>query len=86
MSVKPADTGRSGFSETQIQNMQADLTQESDVQRMFAEANRAFIPVQVVIANHEHWPGERPGRAHDARPMGRDDVHGANVAVLRHPV
>jgi len=41
-----------------MQNVQADLTQEPDVQRMFDEASRAFGPVQVVIVNHGYWPPE----------------------------
>lgn len=41
-----------------MQNVQADLSQEADVQRMFDEASKAFGPVQVVIVNHGYWPPE----------------------------
>src|SRR5262245_607794 len=36
----------------------ADLTQEADVIRLFAEAERAFGPVEVLIANAGYWPPE----------------------------
>ena len=39
-------------SAARVQSVQADLTQESEVQRMFDAASGAFGPVQVVIANH----------------------------------
>ncbi|GJE92999.1 SDR family oxidoreductase [Phanerochaete sordida] len=46
------------FSAANVQSVQADLTQESEVQRMFDAASGAFGPVQVVIVNHGYWPPE----------------------------
>jgi len=41
-----------------VQAVKADLTKEEDVMTMFAEATRAYGPVQVVIVNHGYWPPE----------------------------
>src|SRR5262245_5800467 len=36
----------------------ADLTQEADVARLFAAAESALGPVEVLVANAGHWPPE----------------------------
>ncbi|EKM53106.1 uncharacterized protein PHACADRAFT_147423 [Phanerochaete carnosa HHB-10118-sp] len=49
---------QSEFAGTQVQILQADLTQESDTQHIFNEASRSFGPVQVIVVNHGYWPPE----------------------------
>ncbi|KAG6849375.1 hypothetical protein H0H93_008979 [Arthromyces matolae] len=40
----------------QVQALQADLTAESAVAHLFAQASVLFGPVQVIIVNHAVWP------------------------------
>jgi len=39
-----------------VQALQADLTLEGDVSRLFSRASSFFGPVQIVIVNHGVWP------------------------------
>ncbi|GLB44241.1 putative KR domain containing protein [Lyophyllum shimeji] len=39
-----------------VQAVQADLTLEKDVSRLFASASSSFGPVQVIVVNHGVWP------------------------------
>jgi len=45
-----------GYGSDRIQDIQADLTVESDVLQLFSQASSSFGPVQVVIVNHGVWP------------------------------
>lgn len=44
------------FGPQKIHALQADLTSEGEVDRLFSEAAASFGPVQVVIINHGVWP------------------------------
>ena len=41
-----------------MQNVQADLTKENEVTKLFENASSTFGPVQVIIVNHGYWPPE----------------------------
>ncbi|KAF9468333.1 NAD(P)-binding protein [Collybia nuda] len=44
------------FGPQRVRALQADLTSESDVDKLFSQAAASFGPVQVVIINHGVWP------------------------------
>lgn len=44
------------FGPQKIQALQANLTSETEVDRLFSQASASFGPVQVVIINHGVWP------------------------------
>ena len=44
------------FGAQKVQALQADLSIEGDVTRLFLQASTAFGPVQSLIVNHGVWP------------------------------
>lgn len=54
--LSPLSSLLTEFGPTRVIAAQAELTAESDVARLFAEASAALGPVQVAIINHGIWP------------------------------
>ncbi|RDB23571.1 Nodulation protein G [Hypsizygus marmoreus] len=44
------------YGQTQVQALQANLSLETDVARLFSVASSSFGPVQVIVVNHGVWP------------------------------